>query len=181
MPPLPGASKRKHKDRDARRSRSRNTTPSSVISAGTAPPSLAPTTPWLVLETNKLMVDSHPHTYSEILSQLETRPSNLEPKQLQGIIDQLKKLSDFAEVRVESCEKAIRLIHEQMRDVEAEHKEQERQAEQARKTKAKKEVASKKTGKAKKRKERPEAIDDVDIKNEGKSTIGVYCHMTLPA
>ena len=126
------------------------------------------------------MVDSHPHTYSEILDQLETRPSNLEPRQLQGIIDQLKKLSDFAEVRVESCEKAIRLIHEQMRDVEAEHKERERQAEQARKTKAKKEVASKKTGKAKKRKERHEAIDDVDIKNEGKSTIGLYCHMTQP-
>ncbi len=117
------------------------------------------------------MVGSHPHTYSEILEQLETKPSNLEPRQLQGIIDQLKKLSDFAEVRVESCEKAIRLIHEQMRDVEAEHKERERQAEQARKTKAKKEVVSQKIGKAKKRKDRPEATDDADIKNEGEFVV----------
>ena len=175
MPPLPGASKRKHKDRDARRSRSRNTTPSSVISAGTAPPSLPTTTPWLDLETAKLMVDQYPHQYSDILAQLETKSSNLEPKQLQGIIDQLKKLGDFAEVRVESCEKAIRLIHEQMRDVEAEYKERERQADQARKTKAKKEEASQKTGKAKKRKDRPESTESVYVKDEGKSLPWCSC------
>lgn len=166
MPPLPGASKRKHKDRDARRSRSRNTTPSSVISSSTAVP-VAANTPWLDLETAKLMVSPHPQ-YTDILDQLETKPSNLEPKRLQEIIDQLKTLSDSAEKRVESCEKAIRLIHEQMREVEADHKERERQAEQARRTKAKKEEASQKNIKAKKRKDRPESEDAVDIKNEGK-------------
>lgn len=166
MPPLPGASKRKHKDREARRSRSRNTTPSSVISSSTVAP-VAANTPWLDLDTAKLMVSPHPQ-YSEILEQLETKPSNLEPKRLQEIIDHLKALGDSAEKRVESCEKAIRLIHEQMREVEAEHKERERQAEQARRTKAKKEEASQKNVKAKKRKDRPESEDAVDIKNEGK-------------
>ena len=117
-----------------------------------------------------------PQQYADILEQLETRPSNVEPKQLQGIIDQLKKLSDFAETRVESCERAIRMIHDQMRDVEAEHKERERQAEQARKTKAKKEVASQKPGKAKKRKDRPESAEVVDIKNEGRITLFALSH-----
>jgi transcriptional adapter 3 len=162
MPPLPGAAKRKHKDREARRSRSRNTTPSSVISSSTVAP-IATHTPWLDLETAKLMVAGHPQ-YSDILDQLEVKPSNLEPRRLQEVIDQLKKLSDSAEKRVESCEKAIRLIHEQMRDIEADHKERERQVEQARRTKAKKEESQ---GKAKKRKERPESTD-VDIKKEGK-------------
>jgi hypothetical protein len=113
------------------------------------------------------MVPQYPQ-YSDILEQLETKPSNIEPKRLPEIIDQLKKLSDCAEQRVESCEKAIRLIHEQMRDIEAEHKERERQAEQTRRTQAKKEASQKNT-KAKKRKERPESIE-VDIKNEGKYT-----------
>jgi transcriptional adapter 3 len=124
---------------------------------------MATHTPWLDLETAKLMVASHPQ-YSDILDQLEVKASNLEPRRLQEVIDQLKKLSDSAEKRVESCEKAIRLIHEQMRDIEADHKERERQAEQARRTKAKKEESQ---GKAKKRKERPESTD-IDIKNEGK-------------
>lgn len=162
MPPLPGAAKRKHKDREARRSRSRNTTPSSVISSSTAV-ALAANTPWLDLETAKLMVAPHPQ-YSDILDQLQVKPSNIEPKRLQEVIDQLKTLSDSAEKRVESCEKAIRLIHEQMREIEADHKERERQAEQFRRTKAKKEEAQ---GKAKKRKERPESAEVVDIKNEG--------------
>ena len=152
MPPLPGAAKRKHKEREPRRSRSRNTTPSSVISTGTAPPPPATHTPWLDLETSKLMVMQTPQ-YSDILDQLEIKPSNVEQKRLPEIIDQLKKLSDHAEQRVESCEKAIRLIHEQMRDVEAEHKERERQAEQTRRTEAKK--ASQKNTKAKREKTDP--------------------------
>lgn len=167
MAPPTGASKRKHKDRDTRRSRSRNTTPSSVISAGTAPP--VPTvTPYLELETSKLLEAAFPQ-YSDILDTLEAKPSTLEPKQLQGIIDQLKKLGDTTDVRVEACERALRLIHEQKRDVEFEHQEKERQAEQARRTKSKKEESSSKTAKAKKRKDRGgEMVDGVEIKNEGK-------------
>lgn len=164
MPPLPGATKGKHKSRDARRSRSRNTTPSSVIS-GTAPSHPAQT-PFLELETSKLLVGHQPQ-YTEILDQLETKPSNLDPKRLQDIIEQLKVLSESAENRVESCERAVRLIHEQMRDVEFDQKERDRQAEQTRRSKTKKDESSKNV-KAKKRKDRPSSSDGVEIKKEGK-------------
>ena len=124
-------------------------------------------TPYLELDTAKLLVPSYPQ-YSDILDTLEAKPSTLEPKQLQGIIDQLKKLGDGTDVRVEACERALRLIHEQKRDVEFEYEERERQAEQDKRTKARKEVASTKTAKAKKRKDRGgETVDGVEIKNEG--------------
>lgn len=165
MPSLGSASKSKNKHKDARHSRSRNTTPSSVLSANTVP-AAPPTTPFLQLDTAKLLVAPQP-SYAEILDRLETRPSNLEPKQLQDIIDQLKQLSDAAEKRVDSCEKAIRVIHDQLKDLDSEHKERERQAEQARRHKAKKEDASsQKNLKAKKRKDRE--VTDVEIKREGK-------------
>lgn len=165
MPPLPGASKGKHKSRDARQSRSRNTTPSSVIS-GTAPshPAL---TPLLQLETSRLLAAHHPQ-YADILDHLETKPSNLDPKRLQDIIEQLKGLTDAAEKRVDVCERAVRVIHEQISDVEFEQKERDRQAEQTRRSKKTKEDTSK-NAKAKKRKERPGSSDGVDIKKEGKS------------
>jgi transcriptional adapter 3 len=164
MPPLPSATKGKHKNRDGRRSRSRNTTPSSVIS-GTAP-SHPTQTAFLELDTSKLLVAHHPQ-YTDILDQLETKPTNLDPKRLQDIIEQLKNLSDSAEKRVESCERAVRIIHEQMRDVEFDQKERDRQAEQIRRSKAKKEESSKNV-KAKKRKERPGSSDGIEIKKEGK-------------
>lgn len=164
MPPLGSASKSKGKSRDGRRSRSRNTTPSSVLSAGTAP--AGPTTsPLLELELSKLLVSSRP-TYSEIIDQLESHGTRLEPKSLHDIIDQLKHLSDSAEKRAESCEKAIRVIHEQKKDIESDQQDRERQAEQARRAKARKEESQKNT-KAKKRKDRPETFDNVEIKREG--------------
>lgn len=166
MPPLGSASKSKQKHKDARHSRSRNTTPSSVISAPTFP-SAPSTTPFLQLETSKLLVASQP-SYTDILERLETKPSNLEPKQLQDTIDQLKQLSDSAEKRIDSCEKAIRLIHEQLKDIDSEHKERERQAEQSRRNKTKREEpSSAKVLKAKKRKDRE--TTDVEIKREGSS------------
>ena len=172
MPPLPGAKKGKHSSRDSRRSRSRNTTPSSVISAGTAPPPPS-ITPFLELDTSRLLILQQPQ-YADILDTLEAKPSYIEPKKLQEIIEQLKTLSDHAEKRVESCERAIRLIHEQMRDVESEHKERERQAEQSRRTQAKKDAASQKNVKAKKRKDRPDSSEAVDIKHEGMYSESFY-------
>lgn len=166
MPPLGSASKSKGKTRDSRRSRSRNTTPSSVISAGTAPP--GPTrTPLLELETAKLLVSAKP-SYADITEYLESHGTRFEPKSLHEIIDQLKHLSDAAEKRAESCEKAIRVIHEQKKELESEQQERERQAEQARRVKARKEEShSQKNPKAKKRKDRPETVDNVEIKREG--------------
>ncbi|KAK5216207.1 Transcriptional regulator [Exophiala xenobiotica] len=165
MPPLGSASKGKGKKADARRSRSRNTTPSSVLSAGTAPAGPT-TTPLLELETSKLLVPAKP-SYGEIVDYLETHGTKFEPKSLHDLIDQLKHLSDAAEKRAESCEKAIRLIHEQKKELESDHQERELQAEQARRAKARKEESqSSKNPKAKKRKDRPETFDSVEIKRE---------------
>src|SRR6201996_5809169 len=165
MPSLGSASKSKNKNREGRRSRSRNTTPSSVLSAGTAP--LGPTTtPLLELEVSKLLVLAKPN-YADIIDHLESHGARLEPKPLNDIIDQLKHLSDSAEKRAELCEKAIRVIHEQKKDLESEQKDRERQADQARRPKARKEEAtSQKNLKAKKRKERTETFDSVEIKKE---------------
>ncbi|KIX07188.1 uncharacterized protein Z518_01841 [Rhinocladiella mackenziei CBS 650.93] len=169
MPALGSASKSKGKSKDSRQSRSRNTTPSSVISAGAA--ATGPTiTPLLELETSKLLVSAKP-TYSEIIEYLESHGSRLEPKSLHDIIDQLKHLSESAEKRAESCEKAIRLIHEQKKELESDQQDRERQAEQARRAKARKEEShSQKNPKAKKRKDRPETFDSVEIKREDEPT-----------
>ncbi|KAJ9611257.1 Transcriptional regulator [Cladophialophora chaetospira] len=165
MPPLGSASKSKNKVRDGRRSRSRNTTPSSVISAGTAP--LGPTTtPLLELEVSKLLVSAKPN-YADIIDHLESHGSRFEPRLLSDIIDQLKQLSESAEKRAELCEKAIRVIHEQKKELDSDQQDRERQAEQARRTKARKEEATaQKNSKAKKRKERTETFDSVEIKKE---------------
>jgi len=181
MPPLGSASKSKNKHvKDARHSRSRNTTPNSVLSASasasatttTAAPAPS-TTPFLQLDTSKLLVASQPN-YADILDRLETKPANLDPKQLQDTIEQLKQLSDSAEKRIDSCEKAIRLIHDQLKDLDSEHKERERQADHAKRLKAKKDdSSSQKNPKAKKRKDRDRDRErdrepaDVEIKREG--------------
>jgi transcriptional adapter 3 len=164
MPALASASKGKGKNKEARRSRSRNTTPSSVISAGTAPVG-ATTTPLLDLDLNKLLVSSKP-TYAEATDYLDSHGAKVEPKLLHDIIEQLKHLSESAEKRIESCEKAIRLIHEQKKELESDQQDRERQAEHARRQKARKEESQKNT-KAKKRKDRPETFDSVEIKREG--------------
>ncbi|KAJ9636133.1 uncharacterized protein PV06_04250 [Exophiala oligosperma] len=177
MPALGSASKSKGKKADARRSRSRNTTPSSVLSSGTAPAGPA-NTPLLELETTKLLVPPKPN-YGEIVDYLETHGTKFEPKSLHDLIDQLKHLSDAAEKRAESCEKAIRLIHEQKKEVESDHQERERQAEQARRAKARKEESqSSKNPKAKKRKDRPETDDNVEIKHEDEPTNKVKMRVT---
>lgn len=167
MPPLGSASKGKGKTKDARRSRSRNTTPSSVISAGTGPVTTGPTTtPLLDLDLNRLLVSSKPN-YAEATDYLDSHGVKAEPKLLHDIIEQLKHLSESAEKRIESCEKAIRLIHEQKKDLESDQQDRERQAEHARRQKARKEE-SQKNPKAKKRKDRTETFDSVEIKREGK-------------
>ena len=175
MPPLSSATKSKNKARESRRSRSRNTTPSSVLSAGAAS-TVPTTTAYLELDTTKLHIPSHPQ-YSDALERLESRSVGLDPKQLQEIIDQLKQLSESADKRAEACENAIRRLHETLREVEADQKERDRQAEQERRAKAKKAAKSEatiKNGKAKKRKDRVETFESVEVKHEGQYLCCAY-------
>ena len=174
MPPYAGAKSKGGKARDGRRSRSRNTTPSSVISAPAV--SGPATTPFLELDTSKLLVTT-PSVYSDILEKLENKTTSLDTKQFQDIISQLNSLGDGAEKRSDLCSAAMRTLHEQYAELEAEQKEQERQAEQARKVKARQEAraaevmaSQKNTGKQKKRKDRGD-FDGVEIKREGQPLV----------
>jgi transcriptional adapter 3 len=179
MPPV--ANKGKAKGRDARRSRSRNTTPSSVISAGTAPP-VQSFTPYLNIDISKLHVPSHPQ-YGDILDRLDTKSGVPEPKHLETLVEQLRQLSEAAEARAQVCDAAMRELADKRKAIADEEREQERidRELELRKTKAKRDTeersdgtASKRGQKPKKRKERsgeklPHAGDGVEVKIEGKT------------
>lgn len=176
MPPYAGAKSKGGKARDGRRSRSRNTTPPSVISAPTL--SGPATTPFLELDTSKLLINAA-SVYSDILEKLESKAS-LDTKQFQDIISQLNSLGDGAEKRSDLCSAAMRTLHEQYAELEAEQKEKERQAEQMRKVKARQEAraaeaaaSQKNNGKPKKRKDRGE-FEGVEIKREGEFMVTFF-------
>lgn len=165
MPPVGSAGKKSQQKkaqaqaaRDARQSR--NTTPNSTVVVSIPALNVSQTfTPLLNIDTSKLLVASQP-TYADILDRLETKPSNLEPRSLNSIIEELRDLTDAAETRVETCENAIRTIHEQLKDIEFEQRERDREAEQHSRSKSKKNES--KTVKAKKRKDR----DTIEVKVE---------------
>jgi hypothetical protein len=182
---MPLANKGKGKGRDGRRSRSRNTTPSSVISAGTGPviPSV---TPYLEVDTSKLHVPSHPQ-YGDILDRLDTKPGIPEPKHLETLVEQLRQLSEAAEARAQVCDAAMRELADKRKAIADEERERERidHELELRKAKAKRDTEERSDGaggkrapKPKKRKERSEALeeklahisDGVEVKVEGKTS-----------
>jgi hypothetical protein len=114
-----------------------------------------------------------PSLYADILEKLENKTTSLDTKQFQDIISQLNSLGDGAEKRSDLCSAAMRTLHEQYAELEAEQKEKERQAEQARKLKARQDARaaetaapSQRSGKLKKRKG---DFETVEIKREGES------------
>jgi transcriptional adapter 3 len=182
---MPLANKGKGKGRDGRRSRSRNTTPSSVISAGTGPviPSV---TPYLEVDTSRLHVPSHPQ-YGDILDRLDTKPGIPEPKHLETLVEQLRQLSEAAEARAQVCDAAMRELADKRKAIADEERERERLDHELelRKAKAKRDTEERSDGaggkrapKPKKRKERSEALeeklahvsDGVEVKVEGKTS-----------
>jgi transcriptional adapter 3 len=183
MPPV--ATKGKAKGRDARRSRSRNTTPSSVISAGTAP-LVQSLTPYLNIDTSKLHAPSHPQ-YGDILDRLDTKSGVPEPKHLETLVEQLRQLSEAAEARAQVCDAAMRQLADKRKAIADEEREQERidRELELRKAKAKRDTEERSDGagsrrgaKHKKRKERSEeklahVSDGVEVKVEGKPSPGV--------
>lgn len=181
---MPLANKGKGKGRDGRRSRSRNTTPSSVISAGTGPviPSV---TPYLEVDTSKLHVPSHPQ-YGDILDRLDTKSGVPEPKHLETLVEQLRQLSEAAEARAQVCDAAMRELADKRKAIADEERERERidHELELRKAKAKRDTEERSDGaggkrapKPKKRKERSEVLeeklahisDGVEVKVEGKT------------
>lgn len=190
MPSFGGASKGKGKGREGgRRSRSRNTTPSSVLSGSTAitGPSY---TAYLETDTSKLLVSTSSQS-AEIIERLGSTTGVLDPAKLESLLSHVKELSQSAEDRSSACDQAMRNLRPKIKDTEQEEEQErlERESEQ-RKAKMKREsheddddTRGRKAGKVKKgkdrssvREERPlthgahgvARQDGLDVKPEGK-------------
>jgi transcriptional adapter 3 len=152
MPPL--AAKGKGKGRDARHSRSRNTTPNSVLSTNAIPssPSLSP---YLGINATSLLVSSAPQ-YTDVMEKLEVKPGVPEPKHLDSLVEQLRQLSDAAEARSQACYLAMNALSDKCKDIVDQERERERKEREA------------ETRRARIRKEAEEAGEDTGIRKAGK-------------
>jgi transcriptional adapter 3 len=156
MPTLQG--KGKGKARESRRSPSRNTTPSSGISASTV--LSVPTQSYLDSDISKLLVPTTIQ-YTEIIDRLGGGAIP-EPKSLQALAENLKTLSQLADARGDACNLAMRELSQKRKDASDEHRIQERAdriSEERSKMKREAEdddedVRAVKGGKVKKRKDR---------------------------
>lgn len=117
MPP-PLANKSKGKGREVRRSRSRNTTPSSVSTNTVTGIS------YLDNDISKMLVSTSVQ-YSDILDKLGGSGQIPEQKALESLVEHLKTLSQFAEARGEACNAGIREISQKRKDALEELRERE--------------------------------------------------------
>lgn len=167
MPPLAGKGKGKMSRDPRHQSRSRNTTPSSVLSGGTGPsPVIPPSATYLDPEANKVMAPDI--LYAEVVERLSSNATVPDPRYLERLVTQLRALGEHAEARVLSCDAALRELVIRRRDVAEAQREQERierEAEQ-RRARLKKEAEEEeddiraKAGKLKKRKDRSAAREE---------------------
>lgn len=124
MPPLGGKSKSKGKD--SRRSRSRNTTPSSVLSAPPAVIISAGNTAYLEIPVGHLLVPTS-ILYDDILEIHGGSGAIPDPKHLEALASDLHSLSLLAETRNQACDKGMRELSSKRKD----KVEEERELEQA--------------------------------------------------
>jgi transcriptional adapter 3 len=191
MPPI--ATKGKGKGRDARRSRSRNTTPNSVIS-NSAVPSAPALTAYLGIDTARLLVPSSPQ-YVDMIEKLELKQGMPEPKHLDSLVEQLRQLSDAAEARSQACYLAMTALSDKRKEIAEQERERERLEREAESRRARMrkeaeeaedEAVVRKAGKLKKRKDRPSVREErpmahgahelarqdrIEVKQEGESII----------
>jgi transcriptional adapter 3 len=153
---MPSAYKSKGKGRDARQSRSRNTTPSSA-SAPTIP--ALPIQSYLENDVTKL-IDLANGQYSDVLD-LVAAQNIPDSKTLETLVEHLKSLSDMADVRGEVCNAGMREMSQKRKDVV---EDQELDREVRDRSKLKRETDEDddihKGGKLKKRKERASAKEE---------------------
>lgn len=121
-----GAGKRSSGPREVRRSRSRNTTPSSV-GAGSGIPATETESKYLELT----MIPFPQTAYDEIVDP-SIGTSIPDSKAIDAIVDSLNRLLDVAEARGQVCDRGMRLLSIQRKDqVETERREQERRDREA--------------------------------------------------
>lgn len=137
MPPLPGKTKAKGRDQ-GRSSHSRNTTPSSNISA---PISIvaATNTAYLDLLIANLAIPKD-ISYDDILERHGGGGGIPDPKHLEAMADNLKTLSQRAEARGQTCDAAMRELVARQKEIKL---EEERVKEKAIRDKAAQDAAEK--------------------------------------
>ncbi|KAL4949917.1 histone acetyltransferases subunit 3-domain-containing protein [Aspergillus filifer] len=111
---MPAANKGKGKGRDARPSRSRNTTPSSGFSA--APAATSAPTSYLENDASKLVIPTTVQ-YVEILERMGGVGPIPDSKALEMLIEHLKSLSQSAEARGDACNASIRELSQKRKEV----------------------------------------------------------------
>jgi len=195
MPPPVGKSKTK--GREGRQSRSRNTTPSSVVE-GSIPSTIPSTTLFTELPIGSLVVPSN-ITYDDILERHGGAGAIPDPNHLTTMAKDLKQLCELATARSDACNTGMRILAERRKDALAEEREREREQEQAqrvreaeeqqnlkREVEEEDEIRERKGGKLKKKKERSSVReerplnhgahglarqDGLDLPLEGKPTV----------
>ena len=129
MPPI--GNKGKPKGKEHRQSRSRNTTPSSVLSAPTsASAASTDNTPFLKLPVGSLMIPTN-LLYDDIVDRNGGNGGIPDPKNLEALVNNLRTLSQLANSREQECDKAMRdLVHRRKQVIE-EEREREQEAREA--------------------------------------------------
>ncbi|KAJ6119328.1 hypothetical protein N7523_003608 [Penicillium sp. IBT 18751x] len=108
MPSLKG----KSKGRDARQSRSRNTTPSN---AGSGPGTLTSAINYLENDVSKL-IDQANSQYTDMLD-LIAGPNIPDSRTLEALVDHLKSLSEMADIRGDTCNAGMREMSQKRKNV----------------------------------------------------------------
>ncbi|KAE8149650.1 histone acetyltransferases subunit 3-domain-containing protein [Aspergillus avenaceus] len=146
---MPSANKGKGKGREARPSRSRNTTPSSSFSAPTA----APASSYLDNDVSKLLVPASAQ-YGEILDRMGGVGLIPDSKSLETLMEHLKTLSQLAEARSDACNAGIRELSQKRKEVVEEPEHDSERPKMKREVDEEEDSKALKGGKLKKRKER---------------------------
>ena len=152
--------KSKSKGRDGRQSRSRNSTPSSSVSAPVVPSHTA----FLDIPIGNLMVPTN-ITYDDILERHGGAGGIPDPNHLTTMAKDLKQLSELAAARNETCNAGMRALSEKRKDALDEERQREQRAREAEERESlhimkreveeeEDEIRGRKGGKLKKKKER---------------------------
>ena len=155
MPPI---GKGKTKVKDGRQSRSRNTTPGSVVSATAS--TIAASTMYLEIDIGKLMIPSN-ILYDDILERHGGSGGIPDPKHLEALAGDLNTLSLLAESRGSACDGGMRKLSDRRKERIEEERELELATREAEEKANLKRVAEdeelergRKSSKVKKRKDR---------------------------
>lgn len=130
--------KSKGKGREPRGSRSRNTTPSSALSASTFA-GTAVAVGYLDNDVSKLIAPTTIQ-YADILNEVGGVNQIPDPKSLETLVEQLRTLSQLAEARGDACNAGMRELSQKRKDLLEEQREREQVGHPTEKLKLKREA-----------------------------------------